>query len=161
MTNNFKSLVLHIRDNINQIEETLSGSGFEDFHTDRKKIISVVQSFEEIISAVNSIENDKKLRYTFIPWTQIEDLKYNLCKSDFGIDAEEVWRTAKHDLKKIGKSIDQLWDELKKGIAQVSTRLLFFFLTNHLMLITITKTMNNIRTIFPYMSRKWSATFQF
>lgn len=100
-----------IRDSISSIEESLMGIGFNDFRTDRKRIIDTVQNFEIIIDQVRELPDSFQNENNEIAWDEIESFFANIVHGELGIDEKEVWNVAKHKLRTLRKSIDNIIDK--------------------------------------------------
>lgn len=94
-------------DAISTIEENLQGIGFSDFRTDRKRLISVVNSFESIFDSVNKLPSSTKEIYPEIPWEEFYEFQTKLSPKEYGIDEEIVWSVAKNKLTRLKKIINK------------------------------------------------------
>lgn len=100
-----KEALIQILDSITIIEESLQGIGFDSYRTNRKIKIEVVQQFESIMSVVLNLPESIKEKYPELPWYLVYVTKVQFVDPQNGIKDEEVWNTAKKDLKKLRKTI--------------------------------------------------------
>ena len=101
MENTVRKMLIEVNDSVSLIEETLQGIGYEDFRNDRFKKIIVVENFEKIIDKFAQIPDELQDEIHGIPWEEIQHLSDKFLNSEYEIDNQEVWKTAKSQLKKI------------------------------------------------------------
>jgi len=94
-------------DSISIIEEDLAGIGYHDYKTNRKKMIKVVDNFETILEALQSIPNEIKDEHPDIDWQSLEGFREKISDPHNGINEQEVWRIAKMKLLKLKKMINE------------------------------------------------------
>jgi uncharacterized protein with HEPN domain len=94
-------------DSISIIEEHLAGIGYQDYKTDRRKMIIVVENFETILEALHSIPQDIKDAHPDIDWESFDGFRARISDPNHGINEEEVWSIAKMKLTKLKKLINQ------------------------------------------------------
>jgi uncharacterized protein with HEPN domain len=94
-------------DSISMIEENLAGIGYQDYKTDRKRMITVVHHFETIMEALQKIPEDVKQSYPHIDWKSFEGFREKITDPHNGINEEEVWYIAKMKLQKLKKVINE------------------------------------------------------
>jgi uncharacterized protein with HEPN domain len=112
MTEQLAVCVDDILDAISAIEEVLQGMAYEEYRTDRKTKIYVVQNFEKIINAVNMISHEDKNAYPDIPWSDIESFQTKLISPNIGVDDKIVWKASKVELKHLYKLIKNVFFKL-------------------------------------------------
>lgn len=93
-------------DSISLIEENLAGIGFQDYKTDRKRMITVVNYFETILEALHEIPKEVREAHPEIDWTSFDGIREKIIHPEMGINEEEVWRIAKMKLMKLKKAIN-------------------------------------------------------
>jgi uncharacterized protein with HEPN domain len=103
-----------ILDNIRDIEESLSGLGYNDYLNNRKVKINIVEKFEDIIFKVMKVPNGIKEEHPGEFWNEVISLQFRLLSPEIGIDEELVWTTAKRKLKALRKEFDIISNELHK-----------------------------------------------
>ncbi len=106
MENGTKEILLDILDHIAFIEEELQGFAFNDYRTDRKKKIQIVDSFSSIIECINELPDDMKKQSEPVPWNDVIELVLKFNNMDFGIDESLVWKAAKIELRHLRKLLD-------------------------------------------------------
>jgi uncharacterized protein with HEPN domain len=98
------SLLLdEIFDSITIIEETLQGIGYDDYRTDRKKMITVVNNLENIIYLISKIPLEFKEVNPGVPWDEVDAFNSKILHGPSGIDEKEVWDIAKIKLFRLNK----------------------------------------------------------
>jgi uncharacterized protein with HEPN domain len=58
--------------------------------------------------AANGISPEFQETHPVIPWKDIIAMRHLLVHQYFGIDRDEVWNTAKHDLPRLGQEIQRI-----------------------------------------------------
>ena len=100
-------LLHNILDAISVIEETLQGIGFNDFRTDRRKIITTVENFEIIIHSIKNLPESSKVEDAGIILKEIDESWTQMIIDEYVINEEEIWNTAKRKLNKLRKVISE------------------------------------------------------
>lgn len=101
MDNNVLRILSEVLDYISNIEESLQGLGFSDYHNNRRVKIAVVQNFDLLFDEVVKLPSDFREDHWAELWDEFEQLRFKFINSDFGIDEDIVWKTAKHKLRKL------------------------------------------------------------
>ncbi len=109
MEKQIKETIIDILDSISVIEESIQGIGFEDYRTDRKRMIQVVGHFGTIIEKAAMLPESFRDQYPDIPWVDINNLVNRFIRSDFGIDEQVVWKAAKIELRHLRKLFDDVF----------------------------------------------------
>ncbi len=80
------------------IGEFLQSHSFESFRTNRLLQSAVVHQLTVIGEAAAHLSTELRKRHREIPWADITGLRNIVVHNYFGIDWEEVWRTAVEDI---------------------------------------------------------------
>lgn len=102
-----REILTEAADSISVIQETLQGIGFNDYRTDRKKMITVVNSLATLIEMIEKLPEEFKNSNNDIEWKNIEDMRSVLNPDGYGVDEAAVWKEAKQRITKFKKSINQ------------------------------------------------------
>jgi uncharacterized protein with HEPN domain len=110
-----KDILIDVLDHIAFIEEELQGMAFEDYRTDRKKKILIVNSFTCILENINDLPDDFKKLSDPVPWNEVIELVLKFNNMDFGIDDTLVWHAAKIELKHLRRLLDDVFFQREKS----------------------------------------------
>ncbi|MBM2816110.1 MAG: hypothetical protein HW421_2872 [Ignavibacteria bacterium] len=101
-----KTKLYNIQDSINNIEDALQGLAFEDYRTNRKKMIFVVGNIESIINDITDLPEDFRSSHPEMNWDNFLSLKEKIVNSEVGVNEEEIWKVSKQKLKLLRKFIE-------------------------------------------------------
>ena len=90
------------------IESYTAEIDFELFVNDRKTYSATIREFEIIGEAVGKLPAELKAKAPDTPWQDIKDFRNLLIHEYFGVDAQIVWHTLKHELPVLKKSVSDL-----------------------------------------------------
>ncbi len=107
MDNRILQYLEKVVDSISIIEENLAGLGFQDYKTDRKRMITVVNHFETIIEALHQIPQQVKDEHSEIDWSFLDNFRERISDPHNGINEAEVWEISKMTLLKLKKAINK------------------------------------------------------
>ena len=93
MKRNYREYLQDILDAINEIESFLDGISFEDFQSNRIKVLAMVKLLEIVGEAVCKIPKDKYRIYPEVPWRSIIGMRNILIHEYWQIDIEVLWST--------------------------------------------------------------------
>lgn len=71
-------------------------------------VVWTLYHIQIIGEAANGISPDYQETHPVIPWKDIISMRHLLVHQYFGIDIDEVWNTAKHDLPRLGQEIQRI-----------------------------------------------------
>ena len=71
-------------------------------------VVWTLYHIQIIGEAANGISPDYQETHPDIPWKDIISMRHLLVHQYFGIDIDEVWNTAKHDLPRLGQEIRRI-----------------------------------------------------
>ncbi len=89
----------------NEIKELLFGNGFEDFRTNRKLKIQII---DKLLNIIDAIDDAGVLIADYIPagkFEEIRNIKSELTSEANGISEEFIWQLCKHELMLLTKAI--------------------------------------------------------
>ena len=90
-----------------KIDEKLPSSR-DDFTRSEMLVVWTLYHIQIIGEAANGISPDFQESHPTIPWKSIVAMRHLLVHQYFGIDVDEVWNTAHHDLPELGKEIRRI-----------------------------------------------------
>ncbi|AWH86664.1 DUF86 domain-containing protein [Flavobacterium album] len=102
----------HIYDAINEIENYLNSTNFEDFSANSMMLFACIKQLEIIGEASNHLSDDIKAEYNSVEWRQIVGLRNIFVHEYFGIDNHIVWDVITNDLPHFKHSIELILEEL-------------------------------------------------
>ena len=102
-----KLYIGHILDAISGIEEYTANISFEEFLKDRKTQDAVLRKLEVIGEASKRLSDDLTKSAAEIPWKDIVGMRNKLIHDYFGVDLEEVWKTAKEDIIALKSALEK------------------------------------------------------
>ena len=103
MSTSHKILLNDIIDDINHIDEDISGEGFRDFVTNRKAIIQIVNKLIEIQGKVQNLPSDFDFSNSI--WNEIFEIDKSVVNADSEVDGEAVWKCIKKTLPNFRKEL--------------------------------------------------------
>ncbi|MEN6396816.1 MAG: DUF86 domain-containing protein [Methanoregula sp.] len=80
----------------------------DDFVRSELLVVWTLYHIQIIGEAANGISPEFQETYPAIPWKDIIAMRHLLVHQYFGIDMDEVWNTAKHDLPRLRQEIQQI-----------------------------------------------------
>ena len=104
----------HILESIFAIEEYIAKKTKRDFMKDRQMQDAIIRRFQVIGEATKNIPLHLREKYPAIRWRVITGMRDVLVHDYFDIDINMVWNTAKHDVAKFKKQIEQLLSEIEE-----------------------------------------------
>lgn len=108
MDRDYKIFLEHIVESINYVQDFLKGVEKDEFDSSIKLQDAVVRRIEIIGEAAKNLTEDFKIENPQIPWRKMAGMRDNLIHEYFGVDTEEVWKTANEDLPELKKEIELL-----------------------------------------------------
>jgi len=79
----------YLKDTLEAIEKALAfveDMGYEEFRRDDKTVYAVIRALEIVGEATRKIPQDKKDKYTEIPWREIAGMRDKLIHDYFGVN---------------------------------------------------------------------------
>lgn len=105
--------ILHILDNINEVQKFTDGIGLEEFMKDKKTAYATVKAIEIIGEAVKNIPQSFKKEHKEIEWKKVAGTRDKLIHEYFGVDLKLCFRIVKEDIPDLKKKISKIIEELK------------------------------------------------
>lgn len=93
MKRSYREFLQDILDAITEIESFIDGISFDDFQSDRTKVLAVVKLLEIVGEAVKKIPDEQRRLYPEIPWRSISGMRNILIHEYWQIDIEVLWAT--------------------------------------------------------------------
>ena len=101
----------HIRDSINDIDEAIAGTTYEQFLENKILLKAVVRDLEIIGEAAGKISLEFRDANMQIPWRDMIDMRNVLIHEYFGVIPETVWKTCTENLPELKTTVDELLSE--------------------------------------------------
>lgn len=73
-------------------------NSFDDFVENERLIKAVCRSLEIIGEASNKVDPDLKIKYNYIPWREMSDIRNRIIHDYFGVDCDIVWDSVNTDI---------------------------------------------------------------
>ena len=105
---NPKIFLEDILESINRIERYVKGKTKEEFLDNYEKQDAIIKRLEIIGEAVKNIPSEIKKKHPEIPWKDMAGMRNVLIHEYFGVIMGRVWDTAKKDIPKLKKQIQEL-----------------------------------------------------
>ncbi|HEY4514980.1 MAG TPA: DUF86 domain-containing protein [Candidatus Paceibacterota bacterium] len=102
-----KLFVGHILEAIGNIEEFLHGVSHEQFIADKLIQSAVIRQIEIVGEATKNLSIDLREQEKEVPWQDITGMRDMLIHEYFGVDIEEVWKTATDDIPRLKELIQK------------------------------------------------------
>ncbi len=99
--------IKHILDAIEIIKEYLEGTDCDDFLENKLVQDGIIRQLEVIGEASKRLSEDFKNKYSKIPWKYVCGMRDKLIHDYFGVDLDEVWKTATEDLEDLKEVLEK------------------------------------------------------
>lgn len=93
-----------ILDSVRKIKEYISEMKFDDFIKDGKTQSAVLMQLHVIDELVKKVPEEIKLK-SDLPWKKMTGMRDMISHEYFGLDLEQVWKTAVEDVPILGTEI--------------------------------------------------------
>ena len=103
-----KVYLQHILDSTAAIDSFVAAIKPEEFLEDRLLQDGVIRELEIVGEAAKNLSEDFRNSNNHIPWKDIMGTRDRLIHEYFGVDLDTVWKTAKQDLPRLKKWVDDL-----------------------------------------------------
>jgi len=103
-----KVYLQHILDSIAAIDSFVAAIKPEEFLEERLLQDGVIRELEIVGEAAKNLSEDFRNSNNHIPWKDIMGTRDRLIHEYFGVDLDTVWKTAKQDLPRLKKWVDDL-----------------------------------------------------
>lgn len=100
-----------ILDAISEINSFVKGVTFEDFLSNREKVLAVVKLLEIIGEATKKIPSELRKKYPEIPWSSVAGMRDILVHEYWQVDVEVVWQTIEESLPVLARVISEMIQE--------------------------------------------------
>ena len=105
---NPKIFLEDILESVNRIERYIKGKTKKEFLDNYEKQDAIIKRLEIIGEAVKNIPSEIKKKHPEIPWKDMAGMRNVLIHEYFGVIMDRVWDTAKNDIPKLKKQIQEL-----------------------------------------------------
>lgn len=107
----WKARLQDIVEAIGKIDRYTRGMTSDAFRADEKTVDAVVRNLVVIGEASRHIREDVEQRRPEIPWDKMRGIRNVVVHECFGVDAEILWETARHDLPPLCPLLERLLRE--------------------------------------------------
>ena len=107
-----KIFLVHILENINLIEEDLSGVDAENFKKSRLLQDAVVRRVEVMGEAAKNLPEEFKSEHPDVPWRKIAGTRDFIVHEYFSIDLDLVWEITQKELPDLKNKITAILGRL-------------------------------------------------
>jgi uncharacterized protein with HEPN domain len=106
----------HILISISKILTYSSGKEYADFINNELIQDAIIRHIEIIGEASGKVSDETKMKYSFIPWTDIKGMRNKLIHDYFGVDVDEVWKVIQKDIPLLKIQIRKILEETNPQI---------------------------------------------
>lgn len=103
-----KFYIKHILDAVEVIESYLKNVDYEDFLKNKLIQDGIIRELEIIGEAAKRLTDNFKKDYSKIHWKYVCGMRDKLIHDYFGVDLDEVWKTATEDLEKLKQELKKI-----------------------------------------------------
>jgi uncharacterized protein with HEPN domain len=114
MTRNIALYLKDVIQNMQDAEEFIEGTSYEEFASDKKTFNAVVRAIEVIGEAVKNVPASVRSRYPEVPWKEMAGMRDKLIHFYFGVDREAVWIAVKERMPGIRPFFEQMLRDFEK-----------------------------------------------
>ena len=104
----WKARLQDITEAIAKIDRYTRGMPADAFRADEKTVDAVVRNLVVIGEASRHIPEDVEQHHPEIPWDKMRGIRNVVVHEYFGVDAEILWETARHDLPPLRPLLERL-----------------------------------------------------
>jgi uncharacterized protein with HEPN domain len=94
----WKTRLQDVIDAVTRIERYTQGMTSNAFRADDRTVDAVVRNLIVLGEASRHIPEDVEQRHPEVPWDRMRGIRNVVVHEYFGVDAEILWETARHDL---------------------------------------------------------------
>ncbi|MBS3094099.1 DUF86 domain-containing protein [Candidatus Pacearchaeota archaeon] len=105
--------VIHILENIEDIELFIKNAKKEDFFADKQKQNAIIHSIEIIGEATRNLPIEFTSKYPYVEWSKIIGMRNKLSHGYFGVDLEIVWEVVKRNIPELKQEIIKIKKDLE------------------------------------------------
>jgi len=87
---------------------------FKEFKKDEKTIYAVTRSFIIIGEAVSNISDEIKIKYDYVNWLEIKDMRNIIVHKYWGVDIAIEWEIIESELKLLKKNLLKILKDRNK-----------------------------------------------
>ncbi len=102
-----KIYIGHILEAISGIEEYIAGISFDEFLKDKKTQDAVLRKLEVVGEASKRLSDGLMKSIPEIPWRNVIGMRNKLIHDYFGVDLNEVWKTAAEDIIALKSALEK------------------------------------------------------
>lgn len=107
--------LLDILESIDDIEEFIKGTEFNEFSDDKKTIYAVMKALEIIGEASKNISDTLKNEHPEVPWKLMAGIRDKVVHGYFVVDLPIIWSTIKKDVPSLKEPLEEILEEIKKS----------------------------------------------
>lgn len=105
----------HIKDCINKILEIVSMvQSLNDLQKKWLEQDAMIRNFEIIGEASNHISEQTKRSYPSVNWKEMKGMRNYISHEYFGVDLDNIWHTAVHDIPKLKEQVAKIISDLEE-----------------------------------------------
>jgi uncharacterized protein with HEPN domain len=102
-----KAYILHMLDEIRNIEQFLAGMDFETLIKDTKTSKAVERSLEIIGEAAKNLSEEFKEKNKEIPWRDVAGLRDKIIHHYFDVDYKTIWDIVQNNLPELKQVLEK------------------------------------------------------
>lgn len=104
----------HIEDAIMKIERYTKDSKFEDFTENSLVQDGVIRQLQIIGEATKLISEEKRKKYSEVPWKDIAGMRDKLVHAYISVDLEAIWIVVEQDISILKKNVKLMLIEIEQ-----------------------------------------------
>ncbi len=103
--------IMHMIESINYINEFIKDVDYKKFCMDELINSAVIRKIEILGEAASNLEKEFQIKYSYVPWQLIKDMRNVLIHEYMGVDFPTVWNTIQIEIPKLNEWLHDIQEK--------------------------------------------------